>query len=126
MEKRRILLVDDEETFTRSLKSYLEKTGRYDVRTESHGAEAAHMVRAFQPHLILLDVVMPDGDGGRIAAQLKADERTERIPVVFLTAVVSREEVSAHAGRIGGQQFLAKPVSAREVLTCIERQLEPA
>lgn len=123
MDKRRILLIDDEETFTRTLKSYLEKTGRYEVRAEHEGARGLQAVREFAPDLVLLDVIMPDADGGHVAAQIREDLRMRAVPIVFLTAVVSREETSAHGGTIGGNEFLAKPVSAKEVLACIEHKL---
>ena len=123
MDKKRILLIDDEAAFTRVLQSYLERTGRYEVRTENRGAEALTAARAFRPDLILLDIIMPDLDGAQVADALKADAELQHVPIVFLTAVASRDEVRAHGGVIGGQQFMAKPVSAREVLTCIELQL---
>ena len=124
MDKKRILLIDDETTFTRVLKSYLEKTGRYEVREERSGAQAVAAAAAFQPHLIFLDVIMPDLDGGTAAERIRADARLRHIPIVFLTAVVSREVTSAHAGLIGGQAFIAKPISMKEVLDCIEQHLE--
>ena len=123
MEKRRILLIDDEETFARSMKSYLELTGRYEVRMEHDSRQALQAAREFQPDLILLDVIMPQGDGGHVAAQIRGDQRVKEAPVVFLTAVVSRDETSAQHGIIGGHQFLAKPVTGKEVLACIEQQL---
>ena len=123
MDKQRILLIDDEAAFTRVLKSYLEKTGRYEVRMENSGTDAAEIARAFRPDLILLDIIMPDVDGARVAEAIKDDVRLQHIPVVFLTAVASRDEVYAHGGMIGGQCFLAKPVSAKDVLARIELEL---
>ncbi|MBI4354825.1 MAG: hypothetical protein HY597_00060 [Candidatus Omnitrophica bacterium] len=62
-------------------------------------------------------------DGGRVAEELKADAELRKIPVIFLTAIVSRDEVQTHAGSIGGQLFIAKPVSMEEMLASIERQI---
>jgi DNA-binding response OmpR family regulator len=125
--KRRILLIDDEATFTFALKSYLEKTGRYEVRAENRAEKGLAAAKEFQPQFILLDVIMPDQDGGYVAEQLRQDERLRSVPVVFLTAVVSREETQSHAGGvIAGQQFLAKPVGGREVLAVIERHFNEA
>lgn len=123
MEKKRILLIDDETTFTRTLKSYLEKMGHYEVREEHNGADGLTAAVTFQPQLIFLDIIMPDVDGGHVAERLKADPRTAHMPIVFLTAVVSREETREHAGLIGGQAFIAKPISMKEILECIERYL---
>ena len=122
--KKRILLVDDEATFTNALKFYLEKTGRFVVETENHGMNALASAKAFMPDLILLDVIMPEIDGGMVAAQLKADSDLNQVPVLFLTAAVSREEATTRSGLIGGKLFIAKPVSAKEVLAHLDFYLE--
>ena len=122
-QKHRILIVDDEESITRLLKLHLEGTGRYEVRTENRGAEALAAARAFRPHLMLLDVVMPDISGGTLASQIQMDSELCDIPIVFLTAVVSKEEVRERGGVVGGRPFLAKPVSMDEVFATIAQQL---
>ena len=123
MNKTRVLIVDDEASLSRLIQLNLEATGRYEVRTESHGARVLETAKAFQPALILLDVIMPDLDGGAVAAQLKADPATQAIPIVFLTAVVSRDEVTERAGLVGGYPFLAKPVSLEALQKCVERHV---
>ena len=121
--KRRVLLVDDEVVFTRVLKSYLDRDGRYEVRVENSGKQGVITAKVFHPELILLDVIMPDLDGHGVAEELAKDPSTKRIPIVFLTAVVSREEALAREGVIAGRLFIAKPVSAKEVVACLERYL---
>lgn len=122
MAKPRILLIDDEVSFTNLMQINLEEQG-YEVRVENRGAQGVETARDFQPQLIFLDVVMPDMDGGQLAAQILADEQLRHIPIVYLTAVVSKREEKAHNGIIGGNAFLAKPVSTEEILACIERSL---
>ncbi|MBI4539462.1 MAG: response regulator [Gemmatimonadetes bacterium] len=122
-EKKRILLVDDEATITRTLKLYLEATGAYEVRTENHGKRALAAAREFRPHLVILDIVMPDTDGATVAADIKADPALGLTPIVFLTALVSEAEVGAHRGRIGGYPFLAKPIDPDKLVECIEAQV---
>ena len=117
--KKRILLIDDEPSFTRMLRLNLEKTGAYEVREENSGKRAIATASEFKPNLILLDVIMPDADGGEVAAQIKADRNLKDIPIVFLTAVVRKKE----EGLIGGRPFLAKPVDVKEVIDCIEKHL---
>ncbi len=119
MAKKRILLIDDEPSFTRMLRLNLEKAGGYEVREENRGSQGLATAREFKPDLILLDVIMPDADGGEVAAQIKADRNLKDTPIVFLTAVVSKKE----EGLIGGRPFLAKPVGVKEVIDCIERHL---
>lgn len=119
--KKRILLVDDEASFTRLMKLNLETNAEYDVHVENDGSKALATARSFRPDLILLDVIMPDIDGGQIASELRADPKLKDVPVVFLTAVVSKNEVVAHGDVIGGQQFLAKPVTVADVKRTIEK-----
>ena len=124
-EPKRILVVDDEPSITRLLKLNLEQTGDYLVRTENSSKAAPAAAEEFRPHLILLDVMMPDRDGGDLAGVFHAGPTTKDVPIVFLTAAVTRDEVRARHGLIGGQPFLAKPVNLHEVLGCLERHLGP-
>jgi two-component system OmpR family response regulator len=123
--KKRILVVDDEQSITRLLKLNLEQTGDYEVATENVSKAALAVAEAFRPDLILADVMMPGLDGGTLASQVQASPTLKGVPVVFLTAAVTKEEVRARGGLVGGQPFLAKPVNLREVLACVERQLRP-
>ena len=123
MRKHRILLVDDEVALTRLLKLNLEHTGRYEVCAENAGKRALDTARQFRPDLVLCDVVMPDIGGGDVAAQLREDPRLADVPLVFLTAIVSKEEADKRGGTIGGHPFLAKPVAMEDLLACIERHL---
>ena len=121
--KKKILVIDDEASLTRMLKRNLESTGKYDVRTENSGAAGLAAARAFQPDFILLDVMMPGADGGEVAAQLREDAALQKVPVVFLTAIVSREETAPTGSTIGGCEYLAKPVKLEDLVTCIEKHL---
>ncbi len=123
MGKRKILLIDDEESFGFMIKLNLEQTGMYDVRVETQGKHALKTVRQFMPDIIFLDLVMPDVDGTDVACQIKTDEKLKDIPLVFLTAAVTKEETTRHDGVIGGRPFLAKPVKVKDVIECIEKAL---
>jgi CheY-like chemotaxis protein len=122
-EKKRILVVDDDPSITRLLKLNLEQTGDYVVATENSSTAAMATAEEFRPDLVLLDVMMPDLDGGDLAVQFHASPTTKDVPIVFVTATVSREEIRARHGLVGGQPFLAKPVNLHEVLGCLERHL---
>jgi len=123
MRKNKILIVDDEATITRLLKLNLEATGDYEVRAENEGLKTLAAAREFKPDLILLDVMMPDMDGGDVAAQLQSDRLLKNIPIIFLTAAVKKEELIASGGVIGGFPYIAKPVDMKGVLEQIELQL---
>jgi CheY-like chemotaxis protein len=122
MDKKRILVVDDEVAFTRLLKLALEHRGSYTVEVENCAYSALQVAIQFQPDLVLMDVMMPKLDGGSLAADFKASELLCHVPIVFLTAAVRREEVRAHQGLIGGLPFLAKPVDIEEVIRCVQQQ----
>lgn len=123
MNKKRILLIDDEVSFTRLLKLNLEQTGNYEVRVENWAEDALAAAKEFRPDLILLDVLMPRIFGGDVALQIKSDADVKSTPIVFLTAAVRKERVTEHDGVISGYPFLAKPVSIEEVIDCIEKHL---
>src|SRR4029077_2472828 len=89
---RRILIVDNDRDSTHLVKILLEKTGRYLVFEENDPTQACLSARNFRPNLVLLDVVMPERDGGEIAAQIRADPELHNTPIIFLTALVTRAE----------------------------------
>src|SRR6476660_6677724 len=100
MAKKRVLLVDDEKSFTTLLKLNLEETGNYEVRVENWAEDAFTAAREFKPDLILLDIIMPRLPGGNVAAQMAEDPELKDIPIVFLTAAVRRHQVEDHEGVI--------------------------
>jgi len=121
--KRRILLVDDEKSFTNLLKLNLEDTGNYDVRVENWAEDAYPAAQQFNPDLILLDIIMPRMPGGNVAAQIKADPAFKETPIIFLTAAVRKHQVEENDGMICDYPCLAKPASADEVIQMIEKHV---
>ena len=122
--KRKVLVVDDEPTFTRLLKLNLEATGRYDIRAENDPQLALPAALEFRPDLMLIDVMMPEMDGGDVANLLAAHPELRHVPVLFLTATVQHSEVAEQNGNIGGCQFLAKPLDMEELLARLETHFE--
>lgn len=123
-EKKRILVVDDEASITRLLKLNLEQTNDYDVRAENDATAALAAAEEFKPDLILLDVMMPEMDGGELAASFQANAKLKSVPIVFLTAAATKGEVYARGGKVGGLPFLAKPVELAEVIATIKQNLK--
>ena len=76
--KKKILLVDDEKSFTSLLKLNLEDTGDYEVHVENWAEDAYPAAQRFKPDLVLLDIIMPRMPGGDVAAQIDAPELDER------------------------------------------------
>ena len=123
MEKKKILIIDDEEDFTKLVKMNLEATGKYEVKVENKGAIGFDAAKQFRPDLILLDILMPDMEGSEVASQLSDDKDTGSIPIVFLTAIVKQNEIKGNNGFIGGRHFVAKPVNADKLIAIIERAI---
>jgi CheY-like chemotaxis protein len=123
MPKKRILLVDDEQSLTTLLKLNLEETGNYEVRVENWPEDALDAAREFKPDLILLDIIMPRLPGGNVAAMIDADPQLKDTPIVFLTAAVRRHQVEENEGIICDHPCLAKPASLEEVVAIIEKHV---
>jgi CheY-like chemotaxis protein len=121
--KKRILVVDDEKSITRLVRLNLEQTGKYEVREENSATHVLTAACEFHPDLILLDVVMPEMDGGIVASRVREHPALETVPIVFLTAAATKQEVASHFGKIGGWPFLAKPVEAGELTACLDKHL---
>jgi CheY-like chemotaxis protein len=121
--KKKILVIDDEASITRLLKLNLEQTGKYIVREENNGTKGLATAREFKPDLVLLDVMMPDLDGGDVAASIEADPQLKKTPVIFLTAAVKKEELAERGNIIGGYPYIAKPLDVKGVLAAIEKAL---
>ena len=118
--KKRILVVDDEPDFTYSIRMGLETLGSYEVREENDANNAKRAARDFMPHLILLDIMMPELDGSEVASAIREDSKLRHIPVVFCTALVSKKEVRNGSCTIGGNVFLPKPFDLDKLIECIE------
>jgi len=87
------------------------------------GRAGLAMIKKEKPDLIILDLVMPDMDGGALAAKLREDRVMAQIPVFFLTGLVSSGETAAADNSIGGQRFIAKPFDAAELTAMIKDTL---
>lgn len=119
--QKRILVVDDDVDVTHVIRLILLETGHYDVRVVNHAQLAAKAVQQFRPDLVLLDVMMPDCDGGTVAAEIRACPETADTRIVFLTAAVTGEE--ARKGPIGGETYLEKPVCRERLIAAVNSHL---
>lgn len=116
-----ILIVDDQPDNLRVLSALLRKRG-YECRRAINGQLALRACNSNPPDLILLDIVMPAVDGYEVCKQLKSDEKTWDIPVIFLSAKGEVfEKVKAFAA--GGADYISKPFHSEEVLARVEHQL---
>ncbi len=123
MNRKRILVVDDEEAFTRGVKANLKTL--YNVRVENKGSRVCDIVKEFRPDLILLDVMMPDMDGCQVAHELKDCPICQDIPIVYITALVAKRKAGdGHKTKVNDYPCLAKPVSLEDLLACIKANVK--
>ncbi|WP_232506145.1 response regulator [Microlunatus flavus] len=116
---RRVLVVDDDELLREVAKASLELVGGWSVSTAASGPEAEEMARAEHPDVIMMDVMMPGQDGPTTFAQLREDEDTRDIPVIFLTAKNNTE--GWHGSGLAG--VIAKPFDAMRLAAQVSRLL---
>ncbi len=117
--KPKILIVDDEKGFTKLTRLAMTE---FEVCEENNATSALETARSFQPDLILLDVVMPDMDGGDIAALIKADPALKDVPIIFLTAIVTEKETATRQS-FGGYPFISKPITPEKLAENIRKHL---
>ena len=123
-ERKKILLIDDEEDFCFFVRQNLEQAGEFEVITANCGEEGINLARERQPDLILLDIIMPKMFGDDVAAVLINDPKTKNIPLVFLTAQVSERQIGVESIKeIGGHLFIAKPVNTEKLISAIKTVL---
>ncbi len=114
-----ILVVDDDPVDLKLISDTLEKF-QYRILTATSGLDSIAKARDVHPDLILMDILMPEMDGTEAYSLIKADPKTEDIPVLFLTCALSKEE--EHLGANVEESFfnvLAKPFKTSELLARI-------
>ncbi len=116
-----ILVVDDTPENLQLLVRILKEMD-YQVRPASNGPNALAGVKAEPPDLILLDIKMPDMSGYEVCKQLKSDEHTQDIPVIF-TSALNEVIDKVKAFSVGGVDFITKPFQAEEVLARVQTHL---
>lgn len=119
MHRIRILLVDDEPHILQFLELGLQNEG-FEVRTASNGASAIVEASSFEPHVIVLDIMMPGMDGLTVCKQLKEENRD--VAIIMLTA---KEEIDDRVKglMIGADDYMVKPFSFEELLARIQARL---
>ena len=114
MNKKRILVVDNEQYIQEVAKICLETVAGREVLTASSGKEGIVQAENHQPDAILLDVMMPDMDGIAAFANLQANPNTKEIPVILLTAKIQAADRRRYA-QLGMKSAIAKPFNPLEL-----------
>jgi len=120
MDKKRILIADDETVVRLTVGRILDKD--YIVLEATNGEEAVEIAKGQKPDLILMDLIMPKMDGYTACSEIKADQATKGIPVVILTAV-GHEFNKKFATEMGAAGYVTKPFNPQELIDVISRLL---
>lgn len=123
MEKKKVIIVDDEILFLRIIKINLERTGRYEVEAVSDATNILSRIKAFNPDIILLDILMPKINGMEVCKMLSADPVGKKVPVIALSAL-DTDNVKATMYELGVIDFIAKPVEITELISRIDKALK--
>ena len=120
----KVLTIDDEADFCYFVKKNLMQSGMFDVTIATNGAEGIKMAESEKPDIILLDLFMPDMPGEDVAAALGEKASTAKIPILFVTALATNEDViEGEENKIGNNYILPKPVRTKKLIETIVKIL---
>ena len=117
--KKKILLIDDDAAVVAYLVARLSRL--YEVVSTTDPVAAVRMVRTELPDVILCDIDMPGMSGGDVAAALAEDADTARVPLIYLTALVSPAEARDLQGHVGGRPGVSKRAPLSELVEAIDQ-----
>jgi DNA-binding NarL/FixJ family response regulator len=123
-EHKRLLLIDDDPNLILLVKDYLEFRG-YEVITAENGREALEVLEQDIPDMIICDVMMPEMDGYQFVNQVRQDERTSWIPILFLSAKGQSQD-KIKGLNIGADVYMVKPFEPEELVAQVEASLKQA
>ena len=121
-EIKNILCIEDEPEMIDLIRIILNRHG-FDVQGADGGREGLEMVHKNPPDLILLDLMMPDIDGWEVYQQIKADEKTRKIPVIIITAKAQNVDkvLGLHIAKV--DDYISKPFSPKDLLASVQKVL---
>jgi len=113
MSKARLMIVEDDPDISNMLKIFFNGQG-YEVDTAPRGSDALEKTRQIMPHLMVLDIMLPDIDGYEVCRQLRTNTRTSHIPVIFLTQKDERSD-KLQGLELGADDYITKPFDIEEL-----------
>lgn len=122
MDKKKILVVDDEKDLVEAVKFRLE-ANNYEVIQAYDGQEALVQARKLKPDLIILDLMLPKIDGYKVCRMLKFDERYKKIPIIMFTAR-AQESDKKLGEEVGADAYITKPFEPEVLLSKIKELLK--
>ena len=117
-----VLIIDDEASYIQVISDFLEEQG-IDIMMAKNGVDGISRAKKGQPDLILLDILMPGMDGYEVCHELKSDESTKDIPIIFMTGLTELDD-KLKAFVVGGVDYVTKPFQQPELLARISAHLQ--
>jgi DNA-binding NarL/FixJ family response regulator len=121
-DRRRLLLIDDDPNLILLVKDYLEFRG-YEVLTADNGKEALNLLSLNLPDMIICDIMMPEMDGYALIENVRQDQRTSWIPVLFLSARGQSQD-RIKGLNLGADVYMVKPFEPEELVAQVESSLK--
>jgi CheY-like chemotaxis protein len=123
-ENIKVLVIDDEADFCYFVKKNLIQDGHFDVISATNGKDGLELAENELPDIILLDLFMPDMPGEDVAAALKENTATADIPILFVTALATNDDiVDSEENKIGNNYILPKPIRTKKLIETIMKIL---
>lgn len=107
-ERRRVLIVDDDQAVLELLVDIIQRDGRFEIKTASNGYDAGLLTESFRPSLILLDYMLPDLNGNVVCQRVRSNPTLADTKIVFISGVVRPEEIRTLLSA-GADEFVKKP-----------------
>jgi len=120
--RKKILVIDDQEDLLELTSRLLQSSG-YDVITLANGTNALDLIKKELPHLVLMDMIMPEKDGGQICQEMKSDAAIHHIPVILTTGQMMDKSEYSDEKSIGADDYLMKPFEIDDLLSKIRNLL---
>lgn len=120
--KKRLVYIEDEQEMIDLVRLILNRRG-YEIIGANGGHEGLDLIRQLKPDLVLLDLMMPDMDGWDVYQQMKAEESTQNIPVIVVTAKAQSIDkvLGLHIAKV--EDYISKPFSPQELVDSVEKVL---
>jgi two-component system, OmpR family, response regulator len=113
--RRKILIVDDDESLVELMAEAFNDDGRFEVRTANNGFDAGMLVKEFRPDIVVLDLMLPDINGKEVCQRVRMDPTMETVRIICISGMVEQDKV-AELRAAGANDFMQKPFAVDRLL----------
>jgi excisionase family DNA binding protein len=121
--RRKALVVDDDVELVELIRDVLESDGRFDVRVANNGFDAGMMVKEYKPDVLVLDVMLPDINGGEVCQRVRSDASLDDVKIICISGMVEADKID-DLKRAGANDFVQKPFEVESLVERICRLLD--